>query len=277
LLQLSIVGLGFGINLHQILQSGKSGLIYTAVSIAITLLLGLMIGVWLKVRGRPLYLISVGTAICGGSAIAAVAPVIDADDSELSLETVFILNSVALILFPLIGSGLQLTQQQFGLWAALAIHDASSVVATSAKYGEAALAVGTTVKLTRGLWIIPVVLITAFCFRRMNHKESDADFEKAKAPALPWFILLFLIASILATYVPGNVSYHMISKAAKMGLTATLFLIGTGITRKSLRAVGFRTLMQGLILWIITATSTLFFDRRWSNQIVSDEKFKTPS
>jgi uncharacterized integral membrane protein (TIGR00698 family) len=264
LLQLSVIGLGFGINLHQIIKTGKSGFIYTAVSITLTLLLGLLLGRLLKVRGRLLYLISVGTAICGGSAIAAVAPVIEAKDEELmvSLGTIFILNSLALLLFPFIGVVLQLTQEQFGLWAALAIHDTSSVVGASAKYGDAALMAATTVKLTRALWIVPVVLVTALFVKRMNQPQKGLERDvvnlgKAKTK-LPWFILLFVCASIVATYLPISAGFgKLIVALAKIGLTATLYLIGSSITRKALQAVGLQTLLQGMILWIIIAAVTL--------------------
>jgi uncharacterized integral membrane protein (TIGR00698 family) len=264
LLQLSIIGLGFGINFHQIIKTGKSGFIYTAVSITLTISLGLVLGKVFRVRSKLSYLISVGTAICGGSAIAAIAPLIDAKDEELmvSLGTVFVLNSLALLLFPIIGLGLQLTQEQFGLWAALAIHDTSSVVGASAKYGDGALIVGTTVKLSRALWIVPVALLTASVIRGVNQVDtkypSAAGNPEKSRTKLPWFILLFACASVLATYVPAGLRYYvLVSALAKIFLTATLYLIGTSITRQTLRAVGLQTLLQGMILWIIIAAVAL--------------------
>jgi uncharacterized integral membrane protein (TIGR00698 family) len=263
LLQLSVIGLGFGINLHQIIETGRSGFIYTAVSITLTVLLGLLIGQLLRVRGRLSYLISIGTPICGASAIAAVAPVIDAKDEEMmmSLSTVFILNSVALLLFPLLGLGLQLTQEQFGLWAALAIHDTSSVVGACAKYGDASLMVGMTVKLSRALWIVPVALMTAFFIRGMNQQkalESNGEQSGSAKPRMPWFILFFVCASIVATYLPkGAGLYELLTFLAKIGLTVTMYLIGSSITLKTIRAVGFSTLLQGTILWIIIAVGAL--------------------
>jgi uncharacterized integral membrane protein (TIGR00698 family) len=219
----------------------------------------------------------VGTAICGGSAIAAVAPVIDASDEQLSVSigTVFILNAVGLILFPPMGQHFHLSQSQFGLWAALAIHDTSSVVGAGAKYGAIALAVATTVKLARALWIVPVTLATA----AMRHKhaglqnidlgddEISVETEQQKKVARhrihwPWFILFFLLAAVMNTYVaPGNATYGLAAKIAKIGLTATLFLIGTGISRKSLREVGVRPLAQGIILWMIVAVLSLVLIR----------------
>jgi uncharacterized integral membrane protein (TIGR00698 family) len=194
------------------------------------------------------YLITVGTAICGGSAIAAVAPITNAGDEDIavSLGTVFVLNSIALFIFPAIGGALHLSQSQFGLWAALAIHDTSSVVGATAKYGAEALAIGTTVKLARALWIVPVALVTAY-------------FVKSKTRIqLPWFILLFCFAAVANTYLPiFGPEYGILSKLGRIGLTITLFLIGTGISRATIKQVGTRPLLQGVILWAIVAVSTL--------------------
>src|SRR5579884_3346265 len=175
LLQASIVALGFGMNLHEVLRAGRSGFVYTAASITFALVVGLSLGRFFDVQGIPSLLISTGTAICGGSAIAAVGPVVNAGEEEMavSLGTVFVLNSIALFLFPLLGYALHLSQTQFGLWSALAIHDTSSVVGAAAKYGAQALAVGTTVKLARALWIIPVALVTAMIFSRKGAKRAD--------------------------------------------------------------------------------------------------------
>ncbi len=277
LLQVSVVGLGFGMNLQQVLKAGSSGFIYTLCGIAFALSLGWLLGKALQVQGNSSYLISVGTAICGGSAIAAVAPVIDASDEQLSVSigTVFILNAVGLILFPPLGQHLQLSQSQFGLWAALAIHDTSSVVGAGAKYGAIALAIATTVKLARALWIVPVTLATA-ALRHKHAELADIDLgddeisvetEHQKKTAKhkihwPWFILFFLLAAIMNTYLaPGNAGYRLAAKVAKVGLTATLFLIGTGISRRSLREVGVRPLVQGTTLWIIVATVSLLLIR----------------
>lgn len=277
LLQLSVIGLGFGMNLQQVLKAGSSGFIYTLCGIAFALTLGWLLGRLFQVQSNSSYLISVGTAICGGSAIAAVAPVIDASDEQLSVSigTVFILNAIGLIVFPPLGQHLQLTQSQFGLWAALAIHDTSSVVGAGAKYGAIALAVATTVKLARALWIVPVTLATAALQHKhaglqdidLGDDEISVETEHEKKTAKhrihwPWFILFFLLAAVMNTYVaPGNAGYALAAKVAKVGLTATLFLIGTGISRRSLREVGVRPLAQGVTLWIIVAVVTLLLIR----------------
>ena len=252
LLQVSVVALGFGMNLHEIVKAGRSGFIYTALGISFSLIIGLAIGKFLRIGGNASYLITAGTAICGGSAIAAIGPILHADDEEMavSLGTVFILNSIALLTFPPIGNLLHLTQSQFGLWAALAIHDTSSVVGAAAKYGAQALVVGTTVKLARALWIVPLALVTAAVKR-----------SKTRLP-LPWFILFFCLAAVINTYVPafGNFDRWAFS-AGRLGLTATLFLIGTGISLATVRSVGWRPLLQGVLLWIMVATVTLYLIR----------------
>jgi uncharacterized integral membrane protein (TIGR00698 family) len=257
LLQASVVALGFGMNLHEIVKAGRSGFIYTALGISFSLIIGLAIGKILRIGGNASYLITAGTAICGGSAIAAIGPILRADDEEMavSLGTVFILNSVALLTFPPIGNVLHLTQSQFGLWAALAIHDTSSVVGAAAKYGAQALVVGTTVKLARALWIVPLALATA----AVKHS-------KTRVP-LPWFILFFCLAAVVNTYVPafGNFDRWAFN-AGRLGLTATLFLIGTGISVATLKSVGWRPLLQGVLLWIMVATVTLYLIRM---QIIS--------
>jgi uncharacterized integral membrane protein (TIGR00698 family) len=253
LLQASVVALGFGMNLHEIVKAGRSGFIYTALGISFSLIVGLAIGKFLRIGGNASYLITTGTAICGGSAIAAIGPILHADDEEMavSLGTVFILNSIALLTFPPIGNALHLTQSQFGLWAALAIHDTSSVVGAAAKYGAQALVVGTTVKLARALWIVPLALGTA----AVKHN-------KTRVP-MPWFILFFCLAAVVNTYVPafGNFDRWAFS-AGRLGLTATLFLIGTGISVATLKSVGWRPLLQGVLLWIMVATLTLYLIRK---------------
>jgi len=248
LLQASVVALGFGMNLHEVLRAGRSGFVYTAVGISAALAVGLALGKLVRVPQTPSFLISSGTAICGGSAIAAVAPIVQASGEEMSvaLGTVFILNSVALLIFPAIGWSLHLTQQQFGLWAALAIHDTSSVVGAAANFGAAALVIATTVKLARALWIVPLALGTA----ALRHTRSKVQ--------LPWFILFFCLAAVVNTYVEGvGAVTHALSQGGKLGLTATLFLIGTGISRAALREVGWRPLAQGVLLWILVAAGSL--------------------
>jgi uncharacterized integral membrane protein (TIGR00698 family) len=257
LLQVSVVALGFGMNLHEIIKAGRSGFIYTALGISFSLIAGLAIGKALRIGGNASYLITAGTAICGGSAIAAIGPILRADDEEMavSLGTVFILNSIALLAFPPIGNILRLTQTQFGLWAALAIHDTSSVVGAAAKYGAQALVVGTTVKLARALWIVPLALVTAAVKR-----------SKTRVP-LPWFILFFCLAAVVNTYVPAFGDFDRWAfSAGRLGLTATLFLIGTGISLATLKSVGWRPLLQGVVLWIMVAVATLYLIRM---QIIS--------
>jgi uncharacterized integral membrane protein (TIGR00698 family) len=252
LLQVSVVGLGFGMNLGQVLRVGRSGLLYTAAGITFAMLLGWALGKAFAVTGRTSFLISAGTAICGGSAIAAVAPVANATEEEIavSMGTVFALNSVALLVFPLIGSTLHLTQTQFGLWSALAIHDTSSVVGASAKFGAVALAVGTTVKLARALWIVPISLGTSLV------QKSNAKIQ------WPWFIVFFCLASVANTYVSAFApACAVLHRLGILGLTVTLFLIGTGLSKRTLRQVGVRPLLQGLLLWVVVGTGTLLLIR----------------
>jgi uncharacterized integral membrane protein (TIGR00698 family) len=248
LLKASVVALGFGMNLHEVLRAGRSGFLYTALSISVTLLLGLGLGYLARVGGKLSFLISAGTAICGGSAIAAVGPIAEASEEEMaaSLGTVFILNSVALFLFPLIGFGLHMSQTQFGLWSALAIHDTSSVVGATAKYGPIALATGTVIKLARALWIVPLSVGTAIALK------SKARIQ------WPWFILFFCLAALANTLLPAfNPAFGVLNKLGRIGLTVTLFLIGTGLNKATLKQVGVRPLLQGLILWLIVGASTL--------------------
>ena len=248
LLQASVVALGFGMNLHEVVRVGRSGFVYTALSITSVMLIGIGLGYLIHVSKKSSFLICAGTAICGGSAIAAVGPIADASEEEMavSLGAVFILNSVALFLFPVVGFALHLSQTQFGLWSALAIHDTSSVVGATAKYGATALAVGTTVKLARALWIVPLSIATAVILK------SKARIQ------WPWFILLFCIAALLNTLLPTfDPVFVTLSHLGKIGLTVTLFLIGTGLNKETLKKVGPRPLLQGLTLWIIVASATL--------------------
>jgi uncharacterized integral membrane protein (TIGR00698 family) len=252
LLQASVVGLGFGMNLHQVIQAGRSGFVYTMLGITFVLLAGMGLGALFRVQRVPAFLISTGTAICGGSAIAAIGPITEASDEEMAvaLGTVFILNSVALLTFPGIGASLKLTQPQFGLWAALAIHDTSSVVGAAAKYGTVALGIATTVKLARALWIVPLSLGTAVV------RGAKAKIQ------WPWFIGLFCLAAVCNTYLPaGARAYSLAVKAAKIGLTATLFLIGSGISVQTIKRVGYRPLLQGIVLWVIVLVGSLWLIR----------------
>lgn len=250
LLQVSVVGLGFGMNVTSAMKAGKDGIVFTIVSIIGTLVIGFLMGKFLKIEKKTSYLISAGTAICGGSAIAAISPVIKAQEKQISvaLGTIFILNSVALFLFPVIGHALNLSQTQFGLWSAIAIHDTSSVVGAASKYGTHALEVATTVKLARALWIIPVAFLSTFIFKTKGGKIK-----------IPYFIGLFVLAMIVNTYVPFVNQYsHYLTDFAKAGLTLTLFLIGCGLSRKVLQSVGFKPLIQGVVLWVIISAAALW-------------------
>ena len=250
LLQASVVGLGFGMNLQQVLAAGRTGVLFTIATIAGTLILGFLAGRALAVNGTTAHLISSGTAICGGSAIAAVAPVVDASDEQISvsLGTVFILNSIALFLFPMIGASLHLSQTQFGVWAGIAIHDTSSVVGAASRYGIEALKIATPVKLARALWIVPLTVGTALAFKR-----------KSTRIAVPWFIGLFVLASIVRTYVPAPAAFfNGIAEVARACLKVTLFLIGAGLSRKAIAAVGARPLILGVFLWIVISAVSLW-------------------
>ena len=248
LLQASVVGLGFGMNLQKVVEAGRTGILFTVATIVGTLLLGYLLSRALRINAHTAHLISSGTAICGGSAIAAVGPVIGASDEEMSvsLGTVFILNSVALFLFPIIGAALHLTQKQFGVWSAIAIHDTSSVVGAASAYGKEALQIATTVKLTRALWIVPLTIGTALAFHRGGKTRVT----------IPWFIFLFVVASIIRTYVNGP--WDIIVLIARIGLTLTLFLIGAGLSRRSLAAVGIRPLILGVLLWLAISMAGLW-------------------
>ncbi|MGN6164075.1 MAG: YeiH family protein [Flavisolibacter sp.] len=250
LLQVSVVGLGFGMNVNSALQAGREGIAFTIISIFGTLILGTVLARLFRTDKKTAHLISCGTAICGGSAIAAIAPVIGAQEKQMSvaLGTVFILNSIALFIFPFIGHSLQLSQTQFGLWCAIAIHDTSSVVGAASKYGAAALEVATTVKLARALWIIPVALATSVLF---NNKTGKIK--------VPYFIGFFVVAVIANTYVPAvSLFAPLLVMVAKTALTLTLFLIGAGLSAKVLKSVGIKPLLQGIILWVIISVVALF-------------------
>lgn len=253
LLQYSVVGLGFGMNLHAALASGKEGMEFTILSVVGTMLIGWFIGrKVLKVDRDTSYLISSGTAICGGSAIAAVGPVLRAKDSEMSvaLGTIFVLNAIALFVFPVIGHWLGMSQHEFGTWAAIAIHDTSSVVGAGAAYGEEALKVATTIKLTRALWIIPLAFVTSFLFKSKGQKVS-----------IPWFIFFFILAMVVNTYLLAGVPQvgQIINHIGRKGLTITLFFIGASLSRDVLKSVGIKPLVQGVLLWMVISLGTLAY------------------
>lgn len=250
-LSYAIIFLGFGFNLSNILKAGMAGIGYTVISIGGTLCLGLLIGKWLKNQDKISMLISSGTAICGGSAIAAIAPVIRANHAEtaVAMGAIFLLNAVGLILFPIIGHHLHLSQNEFGLLSALAIHDTSSVVGSCLAYGSEALMVGTTVKLVRALWIIPVSLIIAAIYSRKNHEEAHTGKTKK-----PWFILWFILASLLVTIIPGlqPIGVHLKGIGESLFVIA-LFLIGYNVSFKNIKAVGAKVFIQAVSLWIIVS------------------------
>lgn len=250
LLQVAVVCLGFNMNLQQSLKSGSEGMLFTVVSVVGVMALGVLLGYYMHINRKTAYLISSGTAICGGSAIAAVGPVVKADENEMavSLGVIFILNSIALFIFPPLGHMLDMTPQQFGTWAAIAIHDTSSVVGAGEVYGEVALQVATLIKLTRALWIIPLALVTMFIFRDKSSKIS-----------IPWFIFLFVIAMVVNTYValPDWFVSSMVW-IAKRGMVVTLFLIGASLSLESIKNVGIKPLLQAVALWIVISITSLF-------------------
>lgn len=253
LLQYSVVGLGFGMNLHQSLASGKDGMAFTIISVVGTMVIGMWLGCkLLKVDKDTSYLISAGTAICGGSAIAAVGPVLKAKEESMSvsLACIFVLNAIALFIFPIFGHMLELSQHQFGMWAAISIHDTSSVVGAGAAYGEEALQIATTIKLTRALWIIPLALVTSFLFKGDGKKIS-----------IPWFILFFVVAIFINTYLLEGSELAVIGTAvsdfARKCLVITMFFIGASLSRDVLRRVGIKPLLQGVLLWVLISVSSL--------------------
>ena len=253
----SVIGLGLGMDLIKVANVGSQGFLYTLIGIAVAIGFGLLLGHLFKTNRNTSLLISVGTAICGGSAIASVAPVLRARPHEISiaLGIVFLLNSIALVTFPHIGHYFLMSQEQFGLWAALAIHDTSSVVGASMAYGDQALAIGTTVKLARALWIVPVTLLIGFIVSRQA-SQSEAQEGKRK---YPWFILGFLLAAALYTWVPVlREGAHVLEMGAKRLLVLTLFLIGSNISREVLKGMGLKPVLQGVSLWVICASLSLF-------------------
>lgn len=253
LLQASVVGLGFGMNVNESLRSGSEGMMFTIVSVVGVMVFGVLIGWWLHINRKTAYLISSGTAICGGSAIAAVGPVLKATENEMgvSLGVIFILNAIALFIFPPIGHFFEMSQQQFGTWAAIAIHDTSSVVGAGQAYGPEALQIATLIKLTRALWIIPLALVTMALFR-----------DKTSRISIPWFIFLFILAMVANTYcsIPTQVSGWLVW-LAKKGMVLTLFLIGASLSLKAVRSVGARPMLLAVLLWIIIGVSSFIVVR----------------
>jgi len=251
LLQISVVGLGFGMNLLDSVKAGSDGMFFTLFSVISVMLIGILVGKWLNIGKVPSYLIASGTAICGGSAIAAVGPIAKANESEMSvsLATIFVLNAIALFLFPVLGHWLNLTQHQFGLWAAISIHDTSSVVGAGATFGEEALKVATTVKLTRALWIIPLSVFTSIYFKSKGDKIT-----------IPWFILFFILAMVINTYlnIPKAITHEIVS-VSRQSLTLTLFFIGAGLSRSTIKSVGMKPLVLGVTLWFFIAVISLAF------------------
>lgn len=249
-LQIAVVGLGFGMNLHKSLAAGKEGMLFTIISVISVMIIGYVLGRWLKLLPKLSYLISAGTAICGGSAIAAVAPVVDADEHEtsVSLAVIFTLNAIALFIFPPIGRFLELTQEQFGTWAAIAIHDTSSVVGAGAEYGPVALEIATMVKLTRALWIIPLTFVSVFIFKKKGQQGIS----------IPWFILFFVLAMVINTFVAlPDLLLKGISMASHTLLSVTLFLIGSSLSIEALRKVGIKPIVLGVLLWLIISVVSL--------------------
>ena len=251
LLQYSVVGLGFGMNIFSALAAGKQGVLFTMCTIAGTLILGAILGVVLKLDRKTTHLISSGTAICGGSAIAAIAPVVRADEKQISvaLGIVFILNSIALFIFPAIGHHFNMSDTQFGLWAAIAIHDTSSVVGAAKQFSSKALEIATVVKLARALWIIPLALGTALFYKEGKQKLK-----------IPYFIGFFILAMLMNTYVPfiHSISGYL-KQIAQVGLVLTLFFIGASLSLKTIRSVGFRPLILGVLLWLAIGSVSLAF------------------
>ncbi|MDE6160922.1 MAG: putative sulfate exporter family transporter [Muribaculaceae bacterium] len=250
LLQVAVVCLGFNMNLQESLRSGADGMLFTVVSVIAVMSLGVLLGYTLRINRKTSYLISSGTAICGGSAIAAVGPVLRADEDEMavSLGVIFILNAVALFIFPPLGHMLEMSQTQFGTWAAIAIHDTSSVVGAGEVYGEQALQIATLIKLTRALWIIPLALVTMFIFRDGSGKVS-----------IPWFIFLFILAMVANTYLPmPEWLTSALVWVARRGMVVTLFLIGASLSLATVKQVGVKPLLLAIALWIVIGVSSLF-------------------
>ena len=266
LLQASVVGLGFGMNLIKSLQSGAEGMIFTIASVIGVMVIGVILGRYMGINNKTSYLISSGTAICGGSAIAAVGPVVKADQNEMavSLGVIFILNAIALFIFPPLGHYFHLTQEQFGTWAAIAIHDTSSVVGAGAAYGPEACDLATLIKCTRALWIIPLAFFSMWFFPKFNSLTGFKDTEGKAKISIPWFIFLFVLAMVINTYTPDGMRgfmdpiYQFLSAFAKKCLVAVLFAIGAGLSLKVIKSVGVKPLIQAITLWIAIGAVSLF-------------------
>ena len=274
LLQASVVGLGFGMNLMKSLQSGAEGMIFTVASVIGVMVIGVLLGKYMGIAPKTSYLISSGTAICGGSAIAAVGPVVNADRNEMavSLGVIFILNAIALFIFPPMGHFFGLSQEQFGTWAAIAIHDTSSVVGAGAAYGQEACDIATLIKCTRALWIIPLAFFTMWFFPKYGHKmhrggseDADRNAEKGKSKiSIPWFIFLFVLAMVIFTYTPdawrpvADPVYGFLYAAARKCLVAVLFAIGAGLSLDVIKSVGIKPMIQAVALWICIGAVSLF-------------------
>lgn len=254
LLQVAVVALGFGISLDALIRAGSTGVALTVLLIAAILAFGVTLGRWMAVERDVSLLVTAGTSICGGSAVAALGSAIGASRESMSVAvaTVFVLNAIALYVFPPIGHWLDLSQHQFGVWAALAIHDTSSVVGAAASYGPDALQEATILKLARALWILPMVLLVP----RWRGQPRDPS---KTAVAIPWFIGLFILAAVARSFAtPGTIRwFDAAARGGRMVLAVTLFLIGAGLSRQQLRAVGPRPLLHGLLLWIVVSSATL--------------------
>ena len=248
-LQVSIVGLGFGINLKQALQAGSEGFLFTVFSITLIVVLGIVLGYIFRIDKIITQLISFGTAICGGSAIAAIAPILKADGKQtsVSLGIIFLLNALALFIFPEIGQYFHLSQYQFGIWSAIAIHDTSSVVGAASKYGHEALQTATTVKLARALWIIPISFVLSFL------NKSGGKIK------IPYFIGFFVLAILVNSYFPAikEVTDYVVD-FSKSSLKVALFLIGTGLSFQNFKNIGIKPLLLGIILWVVISVISLF-------------------
>ncbi len=258
LLQYSVVLMGFGMSLQQVIEVSSKGILLTACSVLLAFLFGMLLGKWLKVDRNTAMLISSGTAICGGSAIAAVSPIINAKDNQISfaLTVVFVLNAIALFIFPPLGHALNMEETNFGYWAAIAIHDTSSVVGAGAAYGNEALQTAVAVKLARTLWIIPLSFLVLWLNRRNNAVKGKVK--------IPWFILYFVLAILIAAFLPqGQAVYEQLAFLGRRGMVVALFLIGCGFSFEDLKRAGLKSFLLGILLWIVIAVGTLLFFLNW--------------
>lgn len=258
-LQLGVVALGAGMNLLVVWRVGTSGAAITALTLALALALALALGRRLSVGGDTPLLVGVGTAICGGSAIAAVASVIEPDEHELSvaLAVVFVLNAVGLVLFPALGHAMGLSEPVFGRWAALAIHDTSSVVGAALAYGTQALQIATTTKLARALWIVPITLVVV-ASGRSSGGAAGGRLERLRRVNWPWFIVAFVAVAAAFTWIPGlGRRSHLVVAVGQRALILALYLIGLSLSRAALAKVGVRPLLLGIVLWIVVGAASL--------------------